>query len=74
MIITPNENSWSYDDSVGNWKLVYVNKIIVIYEQTDISIATGSTLFVGTQEECEAEIARLGLLWVTEEIGNVLED
>ena len=61
MIIPPNENGWSYEDSIGNWKLVYVDKLIVIYDQTDVSIATGSTLLVGTQEECEAEIARLGL-------------
>ena len=61
MIVPPNENGWSYDDSVGNWKLVYVDKLIVIYEQTDVSIATGSILLIGTQEECEAEIARLGL-------------
>ena len=66
MIIPPNENGWSYDDSVGNWKLVYADKLIVIYEQTDASIATQSTLFVGTQEECEAEINRLGLLWGTD--------
>jgi hypothetical protein len=68
MIITPNENNWSYDDSVGNWKLVYANKLIVIYEQTDQSIATQSTLFVGNQEECEAEIARLGLTRTSDEL------
>ena len=66
MIIPPNENGWSYDDSTGNWKLVYADKLIVIYEQTDASTATQSTLFVGTQEECEAEINRLGLLWATD--------
>jgi hypothetical protein len=63
MIIPPNENGWSYDDSTGNWKLVYVDKLIVIYEQTDVSIATGSTLFVGTHEECEEQIAKEGLSW-----------
>jgi hypothetical protein len=61
MIIPPNENGWSYDDSVGNWKLVYVDKLIVIYEQKDVSIATGSTLFVGTHEECEKHIVDFGL-------------
>jgi hypothetical protein len=61
MIISPNENGWSYDDSVGTWKLVYADKLIVIYEQTDVSMATGSTLFVGTKDECDAEIARLDL-------------
>jgi len=62
MIISPNENGWSYDDSTGNWKLVYADKLIVVYEQTDVSMATGSTLFVGTKDECDAEIARLGLV------------
>jgi hypothetical protein len=61
MIIPPNENGWSYDESTGNWKLVYVDKIIVIYEQTDVSIATGSTLFVGTEQECEDQIKLLNL-------------
>lgn len=61
MIIPPNENGWSYDDSVGKWKLAYADKLIVIYEQTDQSIATGSALFVGTKAECDAEIARLNL-------------
>ena len=61
MKIPPNENGWSYDDSVGNWKLVYADKIIIFYEETNVSIATGSALFVGTEQECEAEIARLNL-------------
>jgi hypothetical protein len=61
MIIPPNENGWSYDDSVGNWKLVYADKLIVLYEQTDQSIATQSTLFVGTEQECEDQIKNLDL-------------
>ena len=61
MIIPPNKNGWSYDDSVGNWKLVYADKVIVFYEQTDESIATQSTLFVGTHEECEEQIVKEGL-------------
>jgi hypothetical protein len=61
MIIPPNVNGWSYDDSTGNWKLVYADSLIVIYEQTDQPIATGSKLFVGTEQECDAEIARLNL-------------
>jgi hypothetical protein len=58
MIIPPNENGWSYDDSTGNWKLVYADKLIVFYAQTDASIATQSTLFVGTEQECEDQITR----------------
>lgn len=61
MIIQPNENGWSYDNSVGKWKLVYAEKMIVIYEQTDQSIATQSTLFVGTEQECEDQIKNLDL-------------
>ena len=66
MIIPPNSNGWSYDDSIGNWKLVYVDKLIVIYEQTDVSIATGSILFVGTHEECEEQIVKEGLSFPVE--------
>jgi hypothetical protein len=61
MIITPDANGWSYDDSTGNWKLVYADKLIVLYEQTDQSIATQSVLFVGTQQECDNQILNLGL-------------
>ena len=66
MIIPPNENSWSYDDSTGNWKLVYADKVIIFYEETNVSIATQSTLFVGTHEECEEQIAKEGLSWPVE--------
>ena len=61
MIIPPNENGWSYDDSTGNWKLVYADKIIIFYEETNVSIATQSTLFVGTEQECEDQIKLLNL-------------
>jgi hypothetical protein len=66
MIIPPSENGWSYDDSVGNWKLVYADKLIVLYEQTDQSIATQSTLFVGTEQECEDQIKNLDLKYPEE--------
>jgi hypothetical protein len=46
MIISPNENGWSYDNSIGNCKLVYEDKTIMFYEQTDQSIATQNVLFV----------------------------
>jgi hypothetical protein len=61
MIILPDANGWSYDDSVGKWKLVYADKLIVLYEQTDQSIATQSVLFVGTEQECEDQINLLSL-------------
>jgi hypothetical protein len=66
MIIPPNENGWSYDDSTGNWKLVYADKVIVFYEETNVSIATQSTLFVGTHEECEEQIVKENLSWPIE--------
>jgi hypothetical protein len=66
MIIPPNENGWSYDDSTGNWKLVYADKVIIFYEETNVSIATQSTLFVGTEQECETQIAKEGLAWPIE--------
>jgi hypothetical protein len=66
MIIPPDINGWSYDDSTGNWKLVYSDKLIVIYEQTDQSIATQSTLFVGTEQECEDQIKLLDLKYPEE--------
>ena len=72
MTIFPNENGWSYDDSIGNWKLVYDGNQIVIFKQTDQCIATQSTLFVGTEQECADEIERLCLPWVAE-INNTLE-
>ncbi len=68
MIITPDENGWSYDDSVDNWKLVYADKLIIFYEQTDKSIATQSVLFVGTKDECEIEIRRLNLTQISDSI------
>jgi hypothetical protein len=61
MIIPPNENGWSYDNSIGNWKLVYEDKTIMFYEQTDKSIATQDVLFVGTYQECEDQIKLLNL-------------
>ena len=66
MIIPPNENGWSYDDSTGNWKLVYADKLIVLCEQTDQSIATQSVLFVGTKQECEDQIKLLDLKYPEE--------
>ena len=66
MIIPPNENGWSYDDSTGNWKLVYSDNVIIFYEETNVSIATQSTLFVGTREECEEQIVKEGLSWPVE--------
>jgi hypothetical protein len=65
MIIKPNENGWSFDES-NSWKLVHDGRNIVFFEQTDKAISTQSNLFIGTQRECNEEITRLGLTWVQE--------
>jgi len=65
MIISPNENGWSFDES-NSWKLVYDGTNIIFFESTDKSISTQSILFVGTQEECEEQIVKEGLSWPVE--------
>jgi len=60
MIIPPNENGWSFDESI-NWKLVYSEKTIIFYEQTDQAISTQEVLFVGTEQECDDQIKLLDL-------------
>jgi hypothetical protein len=62
MIIQPNENGWSFDES-NSWKLVHDGRNIVFFEQTDKAISTQSNLFVGTHEECEEQIVKEGLSW-----------
>jgi hypothetical protein len=62
MIISPNENGWSFDES-NSWKLVHDGINIIIFEQTDKSISTQCVLFIGNKEECDEEINRLGLTW-----------
>lgn len=73
MIILSDINGWSYDDSVGNWKLVYTDNTVVIYEQTDQIIATQSVLFVGTEQDCEDQIKNLDLKY-PEEIEPIIEE
>ena len=67
MIIPPNADGWSYDASTGNWKLVYADKLIVLCEQTDQSIATQNILFAGTEQECEDQIILLDLKYPDQE-------
>ncbi len=64
MIIQPNENGWSFDES-NSWKLVYDGITIIFSDETEKAISTQSVLFVGTKDECDAEIARLGLVDVS---------
>ena len=47
MIITPSANGWSYDDSVGKWKLAYEDKTIITgllraFQTTGASTATAT--------------------------------
>jgi len=65
VIISPNENGWSFDES-NSCKLVYDGTNIIFFESTDKSISTQSILFVGTQEECEEQIVKEGLSWPVE--------
>jgi len=64
MIIQPNDQGWAFDESTA-WKLVYDESTIIFFDETEKAISTQSVLFVGTKDECDAEIARLGLVDVT---------
>jgi hypothetical protein len=61
MIIQPNEDGWSFSGTLESNQLclVYKENEIIYYGKKEIS--TTETLFVGTFEECEAEIQRVGL-------------
>ena len=64
MTIQPNDQGWAFDESTA-WKLVYDGSTIIFYDETEKAISTQSVLFVGTKDECDAEIARLGLVDVS---------
>ena len=64
MIISPNEQGWAFDESTA-WKLVYDGITIIFFDETEKAISTQSVLFVGTKDECDAQIAQLGLVDVT---------
>ena len=64
MIILPNEQGWAFDQSPA-WKLVYDGITIIFFDETEKAISTQSVLYVGTKDECDAEIARLGLVDVS---------
>jgi len=57
MIINPN---WTVSDQ-GPWQLIYNNQQIISLHEAQGATSTQGNLFVGTKEECEAEIVRLGL-------------
>ena len=61
MIIQQNEDGWSFSGTLESNQLclVYKDKEIIYYGKKEIS--TTENLFVGTFEECEAEIQKVGL-------------
>jgi hypothetical protein len=72
MNIKLNSEGWRFDESVG-WKLIHNDIDVIFFEETDKAISTQEKLFVGTKEECEAEITRLDLK-PPHEIEEVLDD
>jgi len=62
MIIEPN---WTVSDQ-GPWQLVYNEISIISLAPAEGITSTQGTLFVGTKDECDAEIARLGLPWASD--------
>lgn len=62
MIIQPN---WTVTDQ-GPWQLIFNDNSIISLSQVVGVTSTQGKVFVGTQEECEAERVRLGLPWASE--------
>lgn len=60
MNIEPNNEGWRFDESVG-WKLIHNDIDVIFFEETEKAISTQEKLFVGTKEECDAEILNLDL-------------
>lgn len=60
MNIKSNSEGWRFDESVG-WKLIHNDIDVIFFEETEKAISTQEKLFVGTKEECDAEILNLGL-------------
>jgi hypothetical protein len=60
-IIEPTKDGWSFSGALtdGREALAYQGSVI-LYRGT-LSVSTNSTLFVGTPEQIEAHIAKLGL-------------
>lgn len=64
MIIQPNEEGWSFSGELQEDQFCFVHKdgIRIFYGKSNIS--TTDTLFVGTREECEAEMLRLKIPFI----------
>ena len=61
MTIQPNEEGWSFSGELQEDQFCFVYKegVRIFYGKSNIS--TTDTLFIGTKEECEAEMVRMGL-------------
>jgi len=61
MIIQPNEEGWSFSGELqeDQFCFVYKESTRIFYGKSNIS--TTDTLFIGTKEECEEEMVRLGI-------------
>lgn len=61
MIIQPNEEGWSFSGELqeNQFCFVYKDNTRIFYGKS--STSTTDTLFVGTKEECEAEMLRLNI-------------
>ena len=62
MNIQPN---WTVTNQ-GPWQLIYSDSCIVSLAESIGMTSTEAKVFVGTQEECEAERVRLGLPWAAD--------
>jgi len=62
MNIQPN---WTVTNQ-GPWQLIYSDTCIISLAESIGITSTEANVFVGTQEECEAERVRLGLPWASD--------
>lgn len=62
MNIQPN---WTVTNQ-GPWQLIYNDTCIISLAESIGTTSTEAKVFVGTQEECEAERVRLGLPWAAD--------
>jgi hypothetical protein len=62
MQVTPNNLGWSVSNE-GPWHLIHNGSRVLSLVMSNGHTSTQATLFVGTKEECLAEIIRLGILY-----------
>lgn len=62
MNIEPN---WTITNQ-GPWQLIYNDTSVISLAEAQGITSTEGKVFVGTEEECEAERVRLGLPWASD--------